>query len=328
MDYSGRTQASSADFPGGYSPSFLWNALAARNINYRIFGEAEYLQSLYWLVVDAFGSQSTLASKVSYLLSSTDRAQQVMAQLSTLFTPHLAQTATSAGLSGLLSGAEIGPAISQALVGDDSFYQAAQTNAGFLAGLVNFFLHLQLNYAPFDLNISDLTRVSAWMKDFQTKDALGLVEPFQYLILPNDHTGGNNWTPIQMVAQNDAALDIILRTLAQSKSWAHSLVLVVEDDAQDGLDHVDATRTTAFAVGPYVPRGAIVSDRYDQDSMLRTIGLLLGSDPISTNDAVATPMFDIFQTTATNGYNPPPVSTSLAADDLALYQQLLAKLGN
>jgi hypothetical protein len=71
-----------------------------------------------------------------------------------------------------------------------------------------------------------------------------------------------------------------------------------------------------------------VSDRYDQDSMVRTIGLLLGSDPISTNDAVATPMFDIFQTSATNGYNPPSVSIALAADDLALYQQLLAELGN
>ncbi|HLI84072.1 MAG TPA: alkaline phosphatase family protein [Bryobacteraceae bacterium] len=328
LDYSGRTEDSSANYPGGYSPSFIWDAMAAKNINYRIFGEAEYLQSLYWLIVQYFGPQSSLAGKVSYLLTSTDRTQQVMETLGGIFTPKLQQTASSSGLTSLLGDPSTGPAVSQALTGDNSLYQAAQTNAGFLAALVNYFLHLQLNYAPFDLNVSDLTRVAAWMTDFQVKDALGLVEPFQYMILPNDHTGGSMWTPVQYVAQNDAALDIILRTLAKSKAWAHSLVLVIEDDAQSGLDHVDGTRTTAFAVGPYVKRGAVVSDRYDQVSMLRTIGLLLGSNPVSTNDALATPMYDIFQTTATNGYDPPPVSTALAPDDLALYQQLLAKLGN
>src|SRR5207302_3558651 len=101
-------------------------------------------------------------------------------------------------------------------------------------------------------------------------------------------------TPFQFVAQNDAALGIIISTISRSPIWKDSLILVVEDDAQNGPDHVDATRTIAFAAGPYVKRGAVVSDRYDQLSMLRTIEILLGLEPINLGDRMAAPMFGIF----------------------------------
>ena len=83
------------------------------------------------------------------------------------------------------------------------------------------------------------------------------------------------------MAQNDAALGIIINTISHSPIWKESLILVTEDDAQNGPDHVDATRTVALAVGPWVKRDAVVSDRYDQLSMLRTIEMLLGFDPMN-----------------------------------------------
>jgi hypothetical protein len=96
------------------------------------------------------------------------------------------------------------------------------------------------------------------------------------------------------MAQNDVALGRVIETIARSPIWKQSLILVEEDDAQNGPDHVDATRTIAFAAGPYVKRRAVVSDRYDQLSMLRTIELILGLKPLNLSDAMAVPMFGVF----------------------------------
>src|SRR5205807_9737946 len=98
----------------------------------------------------------------------------------------------------------------------------------------------------------------------------------------------------QFVAQNDLAVGRVIETIAHSAIWKDSLILIEEDDAQNGADHVDATRTIALAAGPYVKRDAVVSDRYDQLSMLRTIEILLGLRPLNLTDAVAVPMFGIF----------------------------------
>ncbi|MBC8120493.1 MAG: hypothetical protein H7Y22_01500 [Gemmatimonadaceae bacterium] len=154
------------------------------------------------------------------------------------------------------------------------------------------------------------------------------MEQFQYLNLPNDHTAGDDpdaLTPFEYLAQNDAALDVIVRTIAASPIWSNSLILVVEDDAQDGPDHVDATRTIAFAMGPYVKRGAVVSDLYDQVSMVRTIGVALGLQPLNMTDALAVPMLGIFnQTPDQTPYTSPPPSTYLTPEDLERYQQLIS----
>src|SRR4029453_14130502 len=99
-----------------------------------------------------------------------------------------------------------------------------------------------------------------------------------------------NLNAFQFMAQNDAALGQILEIISHSPVWKSSLVLVVEDDAQNGSDHVDATRTVALAAGPYVKRGAVVSDRYDQLSMLRTIELALGLRSSNLAEQKAAPM--------------------------------------
>jgi hypothetical protein len=128
------------------------------------------------------------------------------------------------------------------------------------------------------------------------------------------------------MAQNDAALGRLVETISHSPIWKESVILVVEDDAQNGADHVDATRTIAFAAGPYVKRGAVISDRYDQISMLRTIELLLGLEPLHLGDRLAVPMFGIFSDTPNfDPFVPTKPSERLSDEDRLHYQQLAPK---
>ena len=120
----------------------------------------------------------------------------------------------------------------------------------------------------------------------------------QIVRLPNDHTYGTTvgkHTPVALVADNDLALGRFVEAISHSKFWAQTALFVVEDDAQNGPDHVDAHRTVAFAVSPYTKRGAVDSTMYSTSSMLRTIELILGLRPMSQYDAAATPMFNSFQ---------------------------------
>jgi hypothetical protein len=105
---------------------------------------------------------------------------------------------------------------------------------------------------------------------------------------------------------------MIVETISKSPVWKNSLILVTEDDAQDGPDHVDATRTVALAAGPHVKRNAVINDRYDQLSLLRTIEMLLGLKPINMSDALAVPMFSIFAETASGA----PFTASVPSDSL------------
>ncbi len=124
------------------------------------------------------------------------------------------------------------------------------------------------------------------------------------------------------MAQNDAALGLIVETISRSAVWKESIIFVTEDDAQNGPDHVDATRTVALAIGPYVKRGALVHDRYDQLSMLRTIEVLFGLPALNMNDALAVPMFGIFTGKPDNReYAPAPVSDRLSDTDRKLYEE-------
>jgi YVTN family beta-propeller protein len=136
---------------------------------------------------------------------------------------------------------------------------------------------------------------------FQTQLAVevasGTVPAFTYLTLPNDHTNGvraNYPTPRAMVADNDLGLGQIVDAISHSSIWSSSAIFVVEDDSQDGADHVDAHRMPAFVISPWAKRGAVVSTRYDQLSALRTIELMVGLHPLSLYDGVAEPMYDAF----------------------------------
>jgi phospholipase C len=103
-----------------------------------------------------------------------------------------------------------------------------------------------------------------------------------------------------MVAENDYALGQIVDTISHSSVWESSLILVIEDDSQDGADHVDAHRIPAFAISPYAKRGAVVHTRYDFPSFIRTLELPLGMKPLTLFDALATPLYDAFEPTPNN----------------------------
>jgi hypothetical protein len=101
-------------------------------------------------------------------------------------------------------------------------------------------------------------------------------------------------TPRAAVADNDLALGRIVERLSKSKFWPETLILVIEDDSQLGLDHVDGHRTTALCISPYTRRGVVVSDNYNHTSFLRTIGLVLGLPPMTRFDRTADPLTACF----------------------------------
>jgi Phosphoesterase family len=139
------------------------------------------------------------------------------------------------------------------------------------------------------------------LDDIMDAEENGNMPDLMVIHLPCDHTMGTTPgmpTPKAMVADNDLALGRILEALSKSKFWATSVLFAVEDDAQDGPDHVDAHRTVAVVAGPYVKRGIVDSTMYDQCSIVRTIELILGLPPMSQFDAAATPMFACFSDNA------------------------------
>src|SRR6185437_5806963 len=118
------------------------------------------------------------------------------------------------------------------------------------------------------------------------------------LKLPNDHTSGTTpgkWTVTSMVADNDLALGRVVEGLSKSRFWPQLAIFVVEDDAQNGSDHVDAHRTVALAISPYIKKHSVDSTMYSTSSMLRTMELILGLEPMSQFDAAARPMYHSFQ---------------------------------
>lgn len=153
------------------------------------------------------------------------------------------------------------------------------------------------NYAGWDLSISDMNRYQEWEKEFKQFDQNGNLPQLQMVYLPNDHTAGTsptNLTPQAMVAQNDLALGKLVDTVSHSQYWKDTAIFVVEDDPQAGPDHVDAHRTEALVISPYTQKGTVDSTLYDQDSMIRTMEMILGMKPMNQFDASAVPMLNSF----------------------------------
>jgi hypothetical protein len=148
-----------------------------------------------------------------------------------------------------------------------------------------------------------ISRVDCFQKRFASQLATGSVPAFNYLVVANDHTlgiGAGSRTPTSMIADNDYALGQIVDTISHSAIWGSSMIVVMEDDSQDGADHLDAHRMPALVVSPYAKPGAVVQTRYDFPSMLRTAELPIGMKPFTLFDALATPMYDAFQSTPGN----------------------------
>jgi DNA-binding beta-propeller fold protein YncE len=153
------------------------------------------------------------------------------------------------------------------------------------------------DYPPFDLSVPDGKRVDVWLAEFQRFEKDGNLPRFSIIRIGNDHTSGTKagaWTPRSMVAENDQALGRVVEAISRSRYWKESAVFVLEDDAQNGPDHVDAHRSVLLVASPYVRRGAVDSTMYTTCGVLRTMELLLGLPPMSQCDAAAAPLYGAF----------------------------------
>ena len=147
------------------------------------------------------------------------------------------------------------------------------------------------------VDYTDLERIEDWRKEFEKFEKEGRIPRFQVLSLPDDHTSGTRigqYTPLVQMARNDLALGRLVEIVSKSSIWSKTAIFVVEDDAQNGPDHVDAHRTAAFVISPYSRLRKVDSTFYTTSGMLRTMELILGLPPMSQFDAAATPMFACF----------------------------------
>ncbi|HSV13952.1 MAG TPA: bifunctional YncE family protein/alkaline phosphatase family protein [Tepidisphaeraceae bacterium] len=145
----------------------------------------------------------------------------------------------------------------------------------------------------------DPQKAQGWIKDLHDAERTGDLPSFMIMSLGENHTAGTTpgaFTPQAMVASNDQAVGQIVDAASHSKFWNQMAIFIVEDDAQNGPDHVDAHRTDGLVISPYVKRNTIDSTHYTQMSMLRTMELILGLHPLTQFDAAATPMFNLFTT--------------------------------
>src|SRR6266566_3617320 len=167
----------------------------------------------------------------------------------------------------------------------------ARTNIAGLKGVT------AANYPGFVLRIADTTRARLFADSVESWDRQGKFPDLVLLWLPRDHTEGRatgHLTPRAMVADNDLALGLVMERLSRSPAWASLALFAVEDDAQNGPDHVDAHRSVLVVASPYARRGAVDSTFYTTSSVVRSIGLILRLPPLSQYDAAATPLFNAF----------------------------------
>lgn len=149
-------------------------------------------------------------------------------------------------------------------------------------------------------NIRDTTRFQQWKRDFDSLIRINDVPHFNSVRLGADHTQGmavGKPTPFACVADNDLAVGLFIEHLSQSAIWNESAVFILEDDAQNGPDHVDAHRSNALVISPYTKRKFVDHTLYSTSSMLRTMELILGLPPMSQYDAAAMPMWRSFTST-------------------------------
>jgi DNA-binding beta-propeller fold protein YncE len=159
-------------------------------------------------------------------------------------------------------------------------------------------------YRGFDNNLPDYYRFKEWERDFDANYANGGLPALSLVRLMHDHTGSFDTaidmvnTPELMQADNDYAVGLLVQKIANSIYAQNTLIFVVEDDAQDGADHVDSHRTIAFIAGPYVKQGAVVSTAYNTVDFIRTMEEVLGVKQfLNLNDALGRPMANVFTTT-------------------------------
>jgi YVTN family beta-propeller protein len=157
--------------------------------------------------------------------------------------------------------------------------------------------HLCPWFTGWNMGVRDTVRFSQWKRDFDSLLLTNNVPQLTTLRFPNDHTEGLNVgrpTPNAHMADNDLAVGLFVEYLSHSPIWKESVIFIIEDDAQNGPDHVDAHRSTAYLAGGFVKQGYVDHTMYSTTSVLRSIELILGLPPMSQYDAAATPMYACF----------------------------------
>jgi YVTN family beta-propeller protein len=154
-----------------------------------------------------------------------------------------------------------------------------------------------LKYRSFDLNYPDVKRARTFLDDLAQFESANQMPALIFMRLGNDHTSGTapgKIAPLSAFADNDYALGMIVEGVSRSKFWGSTAIFVLEDDAQNGGDHVDSHRSPAFLISPYTHTGAIDSNMYNTTSVLRTMELILHLRPMTHFDAGARPMIASF----------------------------------
>jgi hypothetical protein len=145
----------------------------------------------------------------------------------------------------------------------------------------------------------DTEKVEDFLREMREAEKTGKWPSLMVMALPEDHTHGFSagaYTPYAMVANNDLAVGRLVDGISHSKFWKDTAIFVIQDDAQDGPDHVDSHRTVGYVISPYVRRGGVDHTMYSTASMLRTMEIMLGLPPMTEFDAKATPMHAAFTT--------------------------------
>ncbi len=177
---------------------------------------------------------------------------------------------------------------------------------------------LETNTLGWDLDVPDVLRAARFKDSLHKYEESGSMPNLIVLWLPNDHTSGTkpgSPKPASQVADNDLAFGQIVEAVSHSQFWTNTCIFGIEDDPQNGWDHVSGYRTTAYCISPYTKRHTVVSTQYNQTSLLRTMELMLGLPPMNQMDATATPMFDCF--TATPDFTPyDALTNNVPLDDM------------
>jgi phospholipase C len=153
------------------------------------------------------------------------------------------------------------------------------------------------DYAPYDLDYTDRERAEEFVRELKDFEKSGKLPQLMIVRMGNDHTSGTTpgkIAPLSAAADNDQGVGMLVDAVSKSRFWNETAIFVIEDDAQNGPDHVDSHRAPAWVISPWVKRGTVNSTMFTQASVLRTMELILGMRPMTTYDAGARPMFSVF----------------------------------
>jgi len=180
---------------------------------------------------------------------------------------------------------------------EEYLFRKGEVQIGSKPGIPSIASFTPTDYVGWNMDVPDVWRAGYILNQIKKWEDRGEMPQLVLICLPDDHTSGTRAgrpTPRAAVADNDLAFGQIVEALSHSSFWKEMVVFAIEDDPQNGFDHVSGYRTTAYLAGPYVRRGEVISTQYNTTSILRTIEQILGLPPMNQFDATASPMFDCF----------------------------------